>query len=63
MKLTVNIPYNYFLVGAYTPILQFPDEKSKSIGPVLIWPNITIDVNVVFQEILHLKRVRNIKRQ
>ena len=29
------------------------------MGPVLIWPNITISVYVVFQEILALTRVRH----
>ena len=32
--------------------------KNRSIGPVLIWPNITIAV--AFQEILALMRVRHI---
>ena len=34
--------------------------QNRSMGPVLIWPNITIVVNVVFQEVLALTRVRHI---
>ena len=33
------------------------------MGPVLIWPNITIVVNAVFQEILTLTRVGTIKQE
>ena len=36
------------------------NNKNRSTGPVLIWPNIIIVVDVVFQEILALARVRHI---
>ena len=35
-------------------------NKNRSMGPVLIWPNITIVVNVVFQEILALTILQHI---
>ena len=31
--------------------------KNASMGPVLIWPNIPIVVNVLFQEILALMKL------
>ena len=34
------------------------EQKKRSMAPVLIWPNITEVVNIVFQEILALTTVR-----
>ena len=33
--------------------------KNRSMGPVLTWPNITIVVNILFEEILALTGVRS----
>ena len=38
---------------------QRKNENNRSTGPVLISPNITIVINVVFQDILELTRVRH----
>ena len=34
--------------------------KNRSMGPKLIWPNKTRDVNVVFEKILALRRLKYI---
>ena len=36
------------------------NKNNMSIGPGLIWPNITIGVNAIFEEILALAWVRHI---
>ena len=35
-------------------------KKNRSMGPELIWPDITIDMSVVFEDILALTRVRHL---
>ena len=61
-----NPVFNYY--GSYNHITEDciicavdkDRDKNRFMGPVLIWPNITVVENIVFQEILALTRVRNI---
>ena len=37
------------------------NQKNRSMVTGLIWPNIAIGVNVIFQEMLALRRARHIR--
>ena len=58
----LSIP-TYFvkILGCFTEtVLYFVKSfKERSVRSLLLWPNISIVVNVVFQEILSLTRVRH----
>ena len=42
------------------PVLDTGRPYKRSMGPKLIWPNIEIVINVIFEEILVLQRVMHI---
>ena len=50
-------PDNYNRVIGTAQLKVFNCAKNRSIGPVLIWPNNTTVVNVIFQETLVLTKL------